>query len=90
MYDNATLYVPKGSRAKYESTVPWKYFYNITEEEFNGIEEVEAESGTIREEAGAEIFNLNGVRVAAGSTDGLPAGIYIVRQGAKTEKIVVR
>lgn len=89
VYDNATLYVPKGSRAKYESAVPWKYFYNITEDEFNGIEEVEAESGTIREEYGAEIFNLNGVKVAD-SADGLPAGIYIVRQGAKTEKIVVK
>ena len=32
VYDNATLYVPKGCSDKYQNAVDWKYFKNIVEE----------------------------------------------------------
>ncbi|MDE6754133.1 MAG: leucine-rich repeat domain-containing protein [Muribaculaceae bacterium] len=36
-----------------------------------------------------EVFNLNGLKVAD-STDNLPKGIYVVRQGSKVKKVVVK
>lgn len=84
-YFNATLYVPKGSKSKYESTAPWKNFYEISEDATAAIDDIIAEE----ENAPVEIFNLNGVRVT-GSIDNLPAGIYISRQGNKVEKISVK
>lgn len=84
-YFNATLYVPKGSKSKYESTAPWKNFYEISEDATAAIDDIIAEE----ENAPVEIFNLNGVRVT-GSIDNLPAGIYISRQGSKVEKISVK
>lgn len=41
-------------------------------------------------DAPVEIYTLGGVRLDATSTDSLPAGIYIVRQGERVEKAVVR
>lgn len=84
-YFNATLYVPKGSKSKYESTAPWKNFYDISEDATGAIDDIVAEEGN----APVEIFNLNGVRVTD-SIDNLPAGIYISRQGNKVEKISVK
>ena len=84
-YFNATLYVPKGSKSKYESTAPWKNFYDISEDATGAIDDMVAEE----ENAPVEIFNLNGVRVAD-SIDNLPAGIYISRKGDKIEKILVK
>lgn len=84
-YFNATLYVPKGSKSKYESTAPWKNFYDIFEDATGAIDDIVAEE----ENAPVEIFNLNGVRVTD-SIDNLPAGIYISRKGNKVEKISVK
>jgi len=47
-----------------------------------GVNEIAAES-----EAPAEIYNLQGIRVAA---DDLTPGVYVVRQGDKTRKVVIR
>ena len=40
IYDRATLYVPKGSKAKYEATNGWKQFKKIKEIEVMGISDV--------------------------------------------------
>ena len=74
VYDNGTLYVPEGSIASYEKTLPWYYFYirpNPT-----AIEGVEMDA----EDADAPVYNLRGVRMQ--STDNLPKGVYI-RNGKK-------
>lgn len=47
-----------------------------------GVNEIAAEN-----EAPAEIYNLQGIRVAA---DDLTPGVYVVRQGDKTRKVVIR
>ena len=65
---------------------PWKYFKNIEVYVPASIDEVIAD---FNEDALCEVFNLNGVKVAE-STDNLPAGIYIVRQGNTVKKIAVK
>ncbi|MBD5310381.1 MAG: leucine-rich repeat protein [Bacteroides sp.] len=89
-YDSATLYVPGGSVAAYEKTTPWSYFYDIKSVEESGVETVPAiEDVAIDFTLPYEVFNLNGVKIAE-STDNLPAGIYIIRQGNAVKKIVVK
>lgn len=59
----------------------------------SGIEDVVVsggeENGEIDFNQPVEVYNINGMRVAA-SVDGLPAGFYVVRQGKAVKKIVVR
>lgn len=44
-------------------------------------------AGVLDENAPIEYYNLNGIRV---DSDQLPAGIYIRRQGNKTDKVIIR
>ena len=41
------------------------------------------------ETAEKEVFTLDGIKVG-NSTDGLKSGIYVVRQGQKTQKVIVK
>ena len=86
VYEDATLYVRSGRQSLFMTVSPWKFFYNITDEAYSGVEDVIAD---FNEDAPCEVFNLNGVKVGE-STDNLPAGIYIVRQGNSVEKIAVK
>ena len=47
-----------------------------------------AEVGTLRNAEGSELFTLDGKRIVANGM--LPKGVYIVRRGNNTEKILVR
>ena len=89
VYDSATLYVPEGSVAAYENTVPWSYFYDIKTLE-TGVESIpNMEDVALDFTHPYEVFNLNGVKIAA-TTANLPAGIYIIRQGDNVKKIAVK
>jgi len=79
-----TLYVPKGSKMAYQQAPQWGDFVNIEEIGVDGIEAVEAVA-----DGAAEVFNLAGVKVAD-STEGLPAGIYLVREGSTVRKVIVK
>ena len=70
VYRNATLYVPEGSLARYQSADVWKNFWTIEEFDPTGIEDV------VTDAADAPIYNMKGVRVR-GTRDALPAGMYI-------------
>ena len=85
VYEDATLYVPSGRQALFMEVSPWKFFSNLTDAAYNGIDNVIAD---FNENAPYEVFNLNGVKISD-TTDNLPAGIYILRQGNKMKKIAV-
>ena len=86
VYEDATLYVRSGRQTLFMAVSPWKFFFNITDEVYSGVENVIAD---FNEDAPCEVFNLNGVKVAE-STDNLPVGLYIVRQGNAVKKIAVK
>lgn len=86
VYEDATLYVRSGRQTLFMAVSPWKFFYNITDAAYSGVEDVIAD---FNEDAPCEVFNLNGVKVGE-STDNLPSGIYIVRQGNNVKKIAVK
>lgn len=90
-YENATLYVPMGTVPFYQATTPWNKFLNISDEPLlSGIEDVVADGvDAIDFAMPYEVYNLQGALVGQ-STDGLAAGVYIVRQGEKSAKVAIR
>ena len=72
-YDNATLYVPNGTKSLYEKREPWNLFFYIAEMDFTGIDEVfdelEGEDGKVE----GVYYDLNG-RVVENPVN----GIYII------------
>lgn len=94
------LYVPVGTKGKYETTTPWRDFWNIVEMDFSGVDEVAEDGGdAVRVENGrivtegdalTEVLDLQGRTVYRGYDrviDNLPAGLYVVRSGNNTVKI---
>ena len=105
-YDQATLYVPVGSKADYEVAPVWKDFANIVETDFSGVENAVADSdikvcaidGTITvigvaDGTTVEVYGIGGgcvYRGIADSISGLPAGIYVVRTVGQATKVVLK
>lgn len=90
VYDSATLYVPKGCTSVYANTVPWKYFSIISEEEYDGVDNIISdENNDIDFSTPVQVYNLQGVMVSD-TVNNLANGIYIVRQGSNVKKIAVR
>lgn len=81
-YNDATLYIPKGTIGKFLLVSPWMYFRNIQEIDFSGIDGVESDECS---DAPVEYYNLQGMRV-----ENPTSGIYIRRQGSKTSKVFIR
>lgn len=73
VYDNATLYVPKGTKSLYKSIRPWNVFLNIQEMDFTGIEDVKYEDAKVK-----GVYDLHGKKV-----ENPINGIYIIN-GKKT------
>ena len=100
---NVTLTVPKGSKAAYAAAPVWKEFKQIAESTVANAAVPEARiyaaEGliylTLPQAAPVRIYGLNGVLVrslaapAGLTTVALPTGIYIVRTGERTEKVLV-
>ena len=85
-YDTATLFMSATGKDASKDIDPWKNFKNVKVYDPASIEENIAD---FNEDAPCEVFNLNGVKIAD-STDNLPAGIYVVRQGNTAKKIAVK
>ena len=85
IYSTAKLFVPTGCIDAYKAVAPWSSFANIAEHAFSGIADIEFDGA----DAPAEIYNFSGIKVAD-STENLPAGTYIIRQGNKTKKIAIK
>lgn len=77
----AALYVPLGTKTAYESTA-WANCRVIIEKDYSGIEDIIANSNLPM-----AIYNLQGIYISD-RIDTLPSGIYIIRQGSTTKKMV--
>lgn len=82
VYENATLFVPKGKANLFRKVEPWSLFKNIEEDEDSGVEEIVVDFA-----ADCNVYDLNGVKVG-NTVDELGSGIYIVRQGNTVTKVV--
>ena len=74
--NGATLYVPKGTKNKYESTEGWvENFSRVVEFDATGIADTPA--GRTKDNA---VYSLNGTKMSVrnGELKSLPRGIYIV------------
>lgn len=76
VYSSATLYVPEGTKAKYEATSAWNQFQNIVEINPSGIEAASHNGGKATV---TERYTLDGKRVSAGLR-----GLNIVRMSDGT------
>ena len=86
-YEEATLYVPEGSIQMYLEIAPWKYFKNIQTFDFDaGIEGVITD---IDQRPACEMYDLKGIKISK-STEALPSGLYVLRQGSLVKKIIVK
>ena len=103
IYAFSTLYVQ--TPEKYAATAPWNKFNNIVYHEYSGVEEVADGGEEVRVSCvGGEmrVECADGTAVTVWSADGreaysgtgsctvpLPRGIYIVRAGSSTRKVIL-
>ena len=73
-FNNATLYVPKGTIDKYIATDGWKDFLNIVEGTPTAVQDIKQDATT---ESPATIYNIKG-ELQNTPLNALPHGIYIV------------
>lgn len=105
VYTDATLYVPKGCKADYESADEWSKFTNIVEMEPTGISGTETASGisistddgsiTVNgagENSTLSVYSLDGTQVYDGTgptVSNLPSGVYVVKACGRTFKVAL-
>ena len=103
LYQSATLYVQ--TPEKYAETAPWNKFNNIVYHEYSGVEEVadggeevsvSCVGGEMRVECAdgtaVTVWSADGREAYSGTgscTIALPRGIYIVRAGSATRKVIL-
>ncbi|MDE6255908.1 MAG: leucine-rich repeat domain-containing protein [Muribaculaceae bacterium] len=81
------LWIPEEAEELCKLTEPWCNFSNI--KPYNFTTGVKDPAEEIDEENEYEVFNINGVKVADSITQ-LKGGVYILRQGNKNKKIVIK
>lgn len=82
-YRKASLLVPEEAYYDYKAAQYWSSFKQM---EASGLDSVIADIDYAQP---IEIYDLKGIKIGT-STNNLDAGVYIVRQGAKTRKIIVK
>lgn len=87
VYDTATLYVPSGTVMKCRATYPWAHFLKIRPYDFTT--RVEDASRDYESGIPYEIYNLKGEKMMDCIED-VPSGVYILRQGKKTKKVILK
>lgn len=86
-YAKADLIIPTGAFDRYNAAPGWKEFRLFRDA---GIDDVLSDSDT-SSALPCRVYSLSGALVATGGVDAadcLPAGVYIVRQGSVTRKII--
>ena len=79
--DVCVLYVPFGSKLRYEEAPVWRTFKNIQEMEEQGIADITFNAGSV-----TAVYTLSGMKVTVAAQKSLPAGIYVVNG----KKVVVK
>jgi hypothetical protein len=100
---NCPLYVPVGTREKYQTTEPWSRFSTIIEKDMSGVDDVNLSQETgvsvvdgaicVSGDEPVRIVAMNGVTVYSGSGNcsvNVAKGIYIVIVGGKSHKVAVK
>jgi len=99
--DEATLYVPIGTKYKYTKVDPWRNFWNIQEKDFSGVDSVVADDVNVKIVDGCIcvggndpvcVYDMQGRTVYSGNPkriENVPAGLYIVTCAGKSVKVVV-
>jgi hypothetical protein len=88
VYKNATLTVLNSSATLVDSTAPWNEFSSkdYVNSVVAGIDNIGSD---LTDSEPIEVYNIKGIKVS-NSAANLPAGFYIVRQGAATKKLIVK
>ena len=86
IFNNATLYVPKGTIDKYKATEGWKDFKFIEEGISNGVADIPAQAVLIQSEGGSiKVHGCNdGEQVSVYSINGTKAGSAVSENGSAT------
>ena len=80
-FNNATLYVPKGTIDKYKATDGWKDFVNIVEGDPTEIKNIETD-----QYEKVSYFGLDGKRIESPKT----GSVVIKKTGQKSVKVLVK
>lgn len=84
---SCTLYVPEKAIEAYRKHEVWQNFFNIKSEGIAGIDNVK--DNIIDTKMSVEVYSIGGVKVG-NDIKGLAPGIYILRQGRETRKLIIR
>ena len=88
VYLNAVLYVPDSAIANYEDADVWKNFGNMKDKDdfITGVHNI-----IYNTNVPYVIYDINGKEVYSGTEKyDLPSGLYIVRHGVTTNKVLIR
>ena len=92
-YSTATLWVPQEAVNICQRINPWRNFYDIKPYDFTtGVEDIDFSSEEGYEDDSqelTEVFTLDGVKVSD-NPENLSSGVYVIRQGSETKKIMVK
>ena len=85
-FNNATLYVPKGTIDKYKTTEGWKDFIFIEEGDINGIANIPAKALLIKNNGGQLTVEgaADGEAISVYTVNGVQSGSAISQNGAAT------
>lgn len=74
---------------KIKATIPWSLFEKIEAYGFSGIDDITVDNKQIDYSAEYEVYNLNGQKIGD-SLENLAPGVYIIGQGRKVEKRMIK
>lgn len=86
-YMDLTVYVPAEAIDAYRNAEVWKNFWNLAP--MSGIQDIENDDAD-ESALPVHIYTVNGTEIINRDMNSLSKGIYIVRQGSKSRKIIVR